>query len=312
MLTSPGAHAFCRELTVPTPPGYDPVVAGCYDPQGPGVHDLYWANLCVGYRLQRNASPLRGIALAEATKVASQAFGSWSHVTCPAGLQPSVSAMDLGPVDCEMSGHNNACCPPQNLIVFRDDGWPYDPLAVAMTTLTSNPTTGEIYNADIELNSQNFDLVVTSSPPMGSVDLPSVLTHEAGRFLGLADSPDTNAVMNSSYRPGLTVLASDDILGICSIYTPGGARTTSSGPLDGGACNPAPQDGGACTPDAGAQDASAQSDTTGTSSSGGCTCGPGARTGLLADAQTAQGVLGPFAAIGAWRFRRRARRRAAR
>jgi hypothetical protein len=53
--------------------------------------------------------------------------------------------------------------------------------------------------------------------------LLSILTHEAGHFLGLAHSPLPNATMYAFYEQGTNdwrTLSDDDIAGICSIYPP--------------------------------------------------------------------------------------------
>src|ERR1019366_8185381 len=71
-------------------------------------------------------------------------------------------------------------------------------------------------------------------------DLGSILTHEAGHFLGLAHTADTSAVMYASYSPGATVLTPDDVAGICSIYPSDGTRETGAGRILAGPCNPAP------------------------------------------------------------------------
>jgi hypothetical protein len=54
------ARAFCREVNVTPPAGYDPAATGCYypstNPQNGGhVVELYWKSLCVGYSLQESA-----------------------------------------------------------------------------------------------------------------------------------------------------------------------------------------------------------------------------------------------------------------
>jgi hypothetical protein len=59
-------------------------------------------------------------------------------------------------------------------------------------------------------------------------DFLSVVTHEAGHFLGMAHSDQPNSTMFFSYDRALTVsreLRADDIDGICSIYRPDGSRT---------------------------------------------------------------------------------------
>src|SRR5262249_15492160 len=55
------------------------------------------------------------------------------------------------------------------------------------------------------------------------IDLLSVLTHEAGHFLGLAHSADADATMFSEYKmgsTGLRDLSPDDVKAICAAYPP--------------------------------------------------------------------------------------------
>jgi hypothetical protein len=108
--------------------------------------------------------------------------------------------------------------------MFLDDGWPYaNPNeTLALTTITFNVENGEIYDADVEVNSHDKNLTVGDTR-VGS-DLLSVVTHEAGHFLGLAHSESTEATMYPSYNPGetkLRTLTDDDIEGICDIYPEG-------------------------------------------------------------------------------------------
>jgi hypothetical protein len=141
----------------------------------------------------------------------------------------------------------------QHVIIFRDDGWPYPNDAnntLGLTTLTVDADTGEIYDADMEINS-TVALSVAGPVPPGGIDFLSIITHEAGHFFGLAHSGDMQATMFAQYTPGSTYgrnLASDDADGICTIYPPGGTRAVDPTVADGGLvpedkCDPAPRHG---------------------------------------------------------------------
>jgi hypothetical protein len=242
-LASSGARAFCRGVTSSPPAGYDPATSGCFAPSGSDVYQLYWKNLCAGYSLQEDASPLRHITLDQATQVAAQAFAHWSAAPCNGGT-PAIEPHDEGPVACAQVQYNTSA-PNQHVIVFRDDGWPYSDTSntIGLTTITYDATDGEIFDADMELNSHDFNLVAAPPVPIGGIDLASVITHEAGHFLGLAHSANAGAVMNVHYRPGEWVLTADDVEGICSIYPHGGTRTTTAGALAGDKCDPTPRHG---------------------------------------------------------------------
>jgi len=155
-----------------------------------------------------------------------------SQADCGGG-KPSIVASDLGPVSCSEqtfdSETKNA-----NLIVFRDDGWAYGKSALALTTVTYALDTGEIRDADIELNSENAAFTVTDTDV--EVDLLSILTHEVGHFLGLAHTPVADATMQQDYPPRSITLRSlepDDVEAICAVYPPGRDGSCAPEPLNG-------------------------------------------------------------------------------
>jgi matrixin len=238
------AGAYCREVTEGAPAGYDPVSRGCFvgSADGGPSPPLFWRNQCVSYSVQRDGS--KQLSLADIERVAGQAFITWGSAQCPGGGTPGIVASAYPVVDCQQvpsQGHNNA-------IIFRDGSWPYDDIANAIgyTTLTvyeestGGHVAGEIIGADIEINSANYTIVASATPPAGAYDLSSILTHEVGHFLGLAHSTETSAVMYALYHPQSTTLTLDDISGICSIYPPDGSRTTTIGAVAATACQPEP------------------------------------------------------------------------
>jgi hypothetical protein len=240
------AHAFCRTTTATLPADYDPS-EGCYD-QG---NVLWWRNACVGYSLQQNAS--RQVTLAQAEQAIATAFAKWTGTACPgddAGLsRVSIDVRDEGPVTCDSVQYNQTS-PNQHVILFRDDVWPYDDAnnTLALTTVTFDPDTGELYDADMEINSTpSVPLTVSGPVPPGGYDFESIVTHETGHFLGMAHSPDERATMYARYVQGSTAmrdLSEDDVSGICSAYPPDGTRTTSVGsPVPEGVCDPTPRHG---------------------------------------------------------------------
>ena len=152
----------------------------------------------------------------------------------------------------------------RNVVVMRTDVWGcdptsgaqatpcYDPNALALTTLTTLKKTGEILDADIEINGVDDvwgDLTVVSIPH--GQDVQNALTHEMGHFIGLdhpcylgqapdplplddTGAPTVNcrdapasvraATMFPSSTPGdlgLRTLSPDDFAAVCDIYALG-------------------------------------------------------------------------------------------
>jgi MYXO-CTERM domain-containing protein len=63
----------------------------------------------------------------------------------------------------------------------------YDSSALAVTTDTANTATGQIYDADVEVNLVNYQWAdVVEDPSLGGdMDLQNALTHELGHLIGL-------------------------------------------------------------------------------------------------------------------------------
>lgn len=243
-----GAGAYCRTTTQPLPQDYSPT-RGCYTD---GLY-LFWRNACVSYSI--NASASASIPFDEAKRVIDDSFGTWMGTTCAdTGQAAGIAVSNAGSASCEKIGYN-ADGPNQNLIVFRDDGWPYlDPNStLGLTTVTFNSETGEIYDADMEINSSRRNLSTTDRVPANGFDLASVVTHEAGHFFGLAHATSMSATMYASYKPGtdaLRTLSDDDVAGLCAIYPSTTARIVTpvatqsqAAEIEAIACDPTPRHG---------------------------------------------------------------------
>jgi hypothetical protein len=245
------ALAFCRARTcdVNDPKqACDTDDAGCVTTGAP----LFWASSCVSFSVQQDGSPAHQIDAATATSVARRALGTWTAVDCDGEL-PSIGFADHGLITCDASEYNedgyNA-----NAIIFRDDVWPY-PGALdtyGFTRLRFNRNTGEIYDADIEINSADFEISIGGE----GVDLQSILTHEMGHFLGLAHTAPglDDATMSTTWDgngSALRSLSADDEAGMCSAYAPTRAvASRSCEPRHGFAkeCNvPLENDDGGCS-----------------------------------------------------------------
>jgi hypothetical protein len=122
-----------------------------------------------------------------------------------------------------------------NLMIFHDQSWPHagqSSLIIALTTTTYNPLTGEIFDADIEFNTQNFPYS-SASDSSTATDLMNTSVHEIGHLLGLGHTSRTEASMYPRAETGEIKkrdLDCDDAAGILFKY-------------------PAGQSNGYCTPD---------------------------------------------------------------
>jgi hypothetical protein len=240
------AEAYCREVTDYPPSNYDPVSSGCFtaDADGGALATLFWRNACVSYSFQTQGS--KYVSMDDAERLAAQAFSTWANAPCNGGGHPSIEAIPFPPVNCNGA---NGSQEHSNLIIFRDDGWDHDDGAnvIGYTTLTVDLTSGEMFGANIEINTHDYtivtDLADASGPRPGTqvvLDLGTILTHEVGHFLGLAHSADQTAVMFAHYQPNTTTLTPDDVDGICTMYPPGGTRLTSDGLVSAPTCMPTP------------------------------------------------------------------------
>jgi hypothetical protein len=241
------ASAFCRTTTQALPANYSPS-RGCFTE---GLF-LYWRNACVSYSVQADGS--RSIPFDDAKRIIDLSFSKWVTAACPdTGTLPGIAISSTSlPAQCTEVRYNPES-PNQNLIVFRDNGWPYnDPNnTLGLTTVTFNAETGEIYDADLELNASGRNLSITDQVPANGFDLESVVTHEAGHFFGLAHATDARATMFASYKPGTTALRSltpDDLAGLCAIYPDAQSRivtptSVQQEVLAATPCDPTPRHG---------------------------------------------------------------------
>jgi Matrixin len=215
--TARPVHAFCRTTVCSKDCPVDPVTS-C-----PTGIPIGWPQLCVSYSMQRDASET--IDLETATTVAEKAFDVWQTAPCPLGGSPSIRAdHKFGTVACKVHEYNqvdgNA-----NIIMFHDTDWPYGAAGgsvLALTTVTFSKKTGDIYDVDMEINAQQALSTNEIVDPNG-YDLQSIITHEAGHFMGLAHSFDPDATMWAHYSAGTESfrdLSDDDIAGICTVYPP--------------------------------------------------------------------------------------------
>ena len=225
LLGASGASAYCLASTC------DAQGAVCFPPQPTDCgRNLRWFRGCIGFAVQTDASVQ--VDRATTRSALRAAFDAWEQSSCGAGT-PGIHVEDLKPVECDKVEYNENAGN-VNLVVFRDLVWshPDEPNHIALTTVTFDTESGEILDADMEVNTAQHDLITPTAA--GQYELLAVLTHEVGHFLGVAHSPLSEATMNASYNVESSSLAADDAQAICSIYPPASGEVT---------CNPIPRHG---------------------------------------------------------------------
>ncbi|MCC6746702.1 MAG: matrixin family metalloprotease [Deltaproteobacteria bacterium] len=128
----------------------------------------------------------------------------------------------------------------KNVLVWREERWP--PTGVtdasvttemaAITILIYNNDTGELVDADMDLNGYNFFWSSTEDKTKITTDIQNVVTHEVGHILGLGHVDDDKATMYTKTPQGETdkrSLEADDVAGVCFVYPFAGTTPTGKG-----------------------------------------------------------------------------------
>ncbi len=196
---------------------------------------LFWPTSCVSYAVNKLGT--ESLDPGDTRDVIRKTFQAWSDVACPEGGTASMTFQERDPVSCKKSEYNKTG-PNLNVVLFQDADWKYRGIdgTLAKTSVTFNEETGEIYDADIEVNAAFNEVTITDDPRKVQYDLQSILTHEVGHFIGLAHSSDSGAVMFASYSPGsmaLRALTDDDVKAVCAAYPPNNGRACNTEPRGG-------------------------------------------------------------------------------
>lgn len=191
-------------------------------PAAPAISQA-WVNRCIPYRLERGANLFSGEVRRDLVR---QSFAVWQTNACS-----DMEFVDLGYTD-QTVGFDPAASDNQNVLTSIDDAgtagqfFP-DPNMVAITITAFSTASGEIFDADIVVNTSGFrfeevdDAITCQAQNPLPFDLRSILIHEMGHFIGFDHSEDTESTMFFSAPACETkkrTLTDDDILGICTVY----------------------------------------------------------------------------------------------
>jgi hypothetical protein len=232
---TPEASAFCRTMTC-DPQDKD---ENCEIDENECVTSgfpLSWRSSCVTVGIQSAGAPKNGFSYDDIAEIVEEAFGTWMAADCGNDQRPSIDVQLIGPIECNESEYNSKVGN-ANIVLFLEDDWPHIGAAnaIGLTTTRFDTQSGALWDADMELNGFTGNLSI--GDPIEGADLLSVITHEAGHFLGLSHSNEEEATMKALYRPGpapggdgtmFRSLDEDDIAGICAVYPPGRRAPTKS------------------------------------------------------------------------------------
>lgn len=250
LFVSTNADAFCRKTTCSG--------SKCKkDEQGCSVDGakVQWKTKCVSYSFNEKGS--RILDPSRSRVAVEKAFEAWSLVDCGGGKIASMTFNEIEDVSCDKAQYNSSG-PNVHVVVFRDDGWTYKDDGqgiqdtLAKTTVTFSPDSGEVFDADMEVNAAFNDFTTTVDDKGAIYDLQAIVTHEVGHFIGIDHSDKGGAVMYPTYDRGSIAqrtLTDDDIAAVCAAYPPDRDVACDSVPRGGlkGDCSGSPADDGICS-----------------------------------------------------------------
>lgn len=207
------ARAFCRLTTAePSTGGSTCSMAG---------RGLEWRRRCISYTVvPRDRADLDLDAIRDTIDAS---FSAWTDVTCGGRPLPLALGQTERLGACKTAQYNQFG-PNANTIMFLDvwQGKDFPREAFGLTLVWHDPRTGEIFDADMQLNETIAPIAICSGTcDRNVVDLANVVTHEAGHFLGLGHSNIVGATMSANALLGETIkrtLEADDREGVCAIY----------------------------------------------------------------------------------------------
>jgi hypothetical protein len=214
---------------------------------------VYWPSQCLSFAVAAAGSPKEGISAQALADYAVSGLELWTQVACAGGGSPELAVQYRGESECEPLGYSRGGLSSNtHTITFRDTGWRAPLDVIGLTTLTANLDTGEVIDADNEINSEHFDFFVDPEEAViGQRDLRIVVNHELGHLLGLGHAAAEDSLMYFDYRGPDSTPGADDSAGLCEVFSPA-ANAPQCGPAPAlAACRdagvePSASQGGGC------------------------------------------------------------------
>lgn len=218
------------------------------DPQSPC---LYWREgTRVVFHQNVDGNPETGGS--EFAAVA-RALGTWQQEMERCG---SLTLEDGPRTESRRVGYDEKSASNENIVVFRQrmcgdvvpqgdaclkdddcgnawDCWQHGPSAIAITTTSFNPYSGEVLDSDVELDTPRFLFTTVDAPPCApgnyaltcvATDVQNTMTHEFGHSLGLTHVATPGSTMAFDAPPGETskrALDADSQRFVCEVYPAG-------------------------------------------------------------------------------------------
>ena len=186
-----------------------------------GGATLHWSPSEAPYSI--NASGSADVGDGSDIAAVKASFDAWNaaanfhyHTDCLTGL----NASSIKPGN-EVNDGNS-------IVTWVESNWVYGSGTIAITFNWFDPNTGVIGESDLMANGQDYTWTTTDTGVQ--TDIADFITHEAGHYLGMDHSTDTEATMYATGNLGETkkrTLNPDDIAGVQSNY--GAGSTADSG-----------------------------------------------------------------------------------
>jgi len=225
------ASAWCQMTTSDlSPTELEPCILAS---NHPGEYPLAWRHRCTSISLSTMDGSF-DLSEADVRGVLARSIATWEAVRCD-GVAPGVDMLLLAETNLASHARHFSNGRNVNSIIFVHEEWSrereHDPRALAVTYVWHDPSTGEIFDADIELNEETNHFVICPAivgcnpAADDTADLENTLTHELGHYLGVAHTPD-DVMATMHFRADLGEvlkrdLQPDDEAGLCNIYPPG-------------------------------------------------------------------------------------------